>query len=555
MTTSKPFLLKLITYGVAIHGLFYIVSNFIEEFITHRGMGIHFYISEFNVSLPVLFGFTLLYISMYLRRAKWTAWVAAVSIYAVILIVSSIRLFIASVTVDHQLLYMFRGILLPSLILLGLVGYASYFRIRSDIRSFAFSLRFIVLMLAITFVYGVSGMLIMSHSDFHQEITLSKAVHQTIDQMGLTTEELKPHTKRAYIFMDSLTMVSVASVGYGLASLFQPLRARLANQSAQRRKARRLLELYGGDSEDFFKLWPHDKHYFFSANQTSGIAYRVQRGVLVTVGDPFGQSSEVPALLSEFEDFCRLNDWRPAFVHTAPHLTRAYKEAGYTLQKIGEEAIVSLDTFTTVTARKKYFRQIRNRFKKAGYTVELLSPPHSTAVMTQIGNISNAWTRQPGRAERGFLMGWYNEPYIQQCRLAVLKDADGTIQGFINQIESFDPDEANFDFLRHSSKAPSNSNDYLLMEFAAVLYKQGFKRLNMGLCPLSGLDMRDESRKVINTALQFVYSNGDRFYSFNGLRRFKAKYEPQWESRYVAYKGGIPNFSRAIIALDRVLRP
>ena len=125
----------------------------------------------------------------------------------------------------------------------------------------------------------------------------------------------------------------------------------------------------------------------------------------------------------------------------------------------------------------------------------------------------------------------------------------------MNQIESFDQYEANFDFLRHASDAPSNSNDYLLMEFAVMLKGQGFERLNMGLCPLSGLDSKDEERSVIDNALQFVYSNGDRFYSFSGLRRFKAKYEPEWESRYIAYRGGIRSFTKVLTALNKALKP
>ena len=124
----------------------------------------------------------------------------------------------------------------------------------------------------------------------------------------------------------------------------------------------------------------------------------------------------------------------------------------------------------------------------------------------------------------------------------------------MNQIPSYDDKEANFDFLRHSSDAPSNSNDFLLMRFASLLLEQGFERLNMGLCPLSGLDDADEERGVIDNALRFVYANGDRFYSFSGLRRFKAKYEPSWESRYIAYKGGIRGFTRALTALNRTLR-
>jgi phosphatidylglycerol lysyltransferase len=555
MKTKRPFLMQLVAYGVALHGLFLIASAQAEELFVHYGHSIHLHISGFNFNIPLFMGLTLLYVSLYLRRGKWTAWLSAVVIYVAMLLLTATRLFLDAGPQHHELAYMFRGILLPSLLLFGLVQQMHHFKVKSDLRSFAFSVRFIVLVLGVTFIYGVSGMILMDRSDFHREISFGEAMHQTIDQFGLTTDELTPHTRRAKVFLDSLSVVSTASVGYGLISLFQPLRARLSNEVANRKLVRLMLKRYGGNSEDFFKLWPYDKHYFWARNQKSGLAYDVHRGVVVTVGDPFGEPKDFPQLLEQFDEFCRTNDWQSAFIHTVPAYNNLYKDHGYGLQKIGEEAIISLQTFTATTIRSKYFRQINNRFTKNGYRVEMLHPPHSAEVIERLQEISDEWLSQPGRAERGFLMGWFSEAYMQQCDVLVLRDSHGSIQAFLNQVPSYDAAEANFDFLRHSSQAPSNSNDFLLMEFANMLHHEGFTRLNMGLCPLSGLDEKDEERGVIDNALRFVYANGDRFYSFSGLRRFKAKYDPQWESRYIAYRGGIRGFTRVLTALNRALRP
>jgi lysylphosphatidylglycerol synthetase-like protein (DUF2156 family) len=51
-----------------------------------------------------------------------------------------------------------------------------------------------------------------------------------------------------------------------------------------------------------------------------------------------------------------------------------------------------------------------------------------------------------------------------------------------------------------------------------------------------------------------VYSNGDRFYSFSGLHRFKDKYHPDWQDRYIAYPGGVRNFTRILTALNRAMK-
>jgi phosphatidylglycerol lysyltransferase len=109
--------------------------------------------------------------------------------------------------------------------------------------------------------------------------------------------------------------------------------------------------------------------------------------------------------------------------------------------------------------------------------------------------------------------------------------------------------------LRHAGQSLGNINDFLLLAFIDMAREQGYSHLNMGLCPLVGLEDADAATGgIINSVLRFAYSNGDRIYSFSGLHRFKAKYEPEWRSRYIAYKNGLPGFTRTANALVRAMR-
>jgi phosphatidylglycerol lysyltransferase len=226
-------------------------------------------------------------------------------------------------------------------------------------------------------------------------------------------------------------------------------------------------------------------------------------------------------------------------------------------QKIGEEAIVAIDHFLSTVKRDKYFRQITNRYAKLAYTTELLSPPHNQAVIDRLKTVSRDWLALPGRAERVFMMGQFNEAYLQQCPLLVARDAAGTIQAFMNLLPKIgEPTEANYDMLRHTKESPGNVNDFLLMNCIDQLHQLGFKTLNLGLCPLAGMHKTTETEKtVIDGALRFLYANGDRLYSFSGLHRFKSKYQPEWSGRYIAYKGGIRGFTRTLTALNTAMKP
>jgi phosphatidylglycerol lysyltransferase len=233
-----------------------------------------------------------------------------------------------------------------------------------------------------------------------------------------------------------------------------------------------------------------------------------------------------------------------------------YERRGFSLQKLGQEAVVNLEHFQSEVVGGKYFRQINNKFTKQGYSAELLTPPHHTAVINRLRDISNDWLKHGGHEERGFAMGYFSEAYMQACPVMVVRDAAGTIQAFLNQLPAdFDSTEATYDLLRYTRSSLGNSNDYLLMQFASILQKEGYQRLNLGLCPLTGLDEPDDdSTGLIHTFLRFAYANGDRLYSFSGLYRFKSKYQPEWRDRYVAYQGGVRGFSRSMTALMRTMR-
>jgi phosphatidylglycerol lysyltransferase len=150
-------------------------------------------------------------------------------------------------------------------------------------------------------------------------------------------------------------------------------------------------------------------------------------------------------------------------------------------------------------------------------------------------------------------MGYFEESYIGICDVAVARDAAGTIQAFLNLVPAaFDKQEATYDLLRPSKQALGNVNDYLLINLCQQLLQEGYERLNLGLCPLVGLE-GDESKGLIGGFLSFAYANGDRFYSFSGLYRFKNKYQPVWKPRYVVYVGGIRGFSKTMNALMRAM--
>ncbi len=551
MTLSDNFKIKFLASLVALNGLILLGDSLRINFHIHTGLSF----SKLYLTLPVLIGISLVYLSIQLMRVKKTALIASIILY-VIYLTSSIRI-IFSKPINHNLLPMLliKSFFIPLLIIILLLTWRQYYKVKSDISGFKVSIVIASTVLIIAIIYGTTGFLLMDNSDFHQELSFFTSLHYTLDQFNLTTTHpLIAYSNRAKIFLDSLTTISIGAIVYVILALFQPLKSRLSDQNHRKQELMSLMENYPCHSEDYFKLWPNDKHYFINDAKNSILAYKVTSGIALCLGDPIGKSTTFNKLIHDFENICFINDWSVAFIHIKNDHKKIYQNLDFKLQKIGQEAVVDIDNFVLNVKSNKYFRNIITKFEKQGFISEILIPPHHPAIIKRLKEISDDWLKLPGRSERGFAMGYFDTDYLNMCQIFVIRDAANTIQAFSNIVPAeFDKNEATYDLLRNSKDNISNINDYLLIKLIDHLKTNNYTSLNLGLCPLVGLK-NDDDQSVINNILNFAYSNGNRFYSFSGLYRFKAKYDPLWRDRYVAYHGNITGFVKVMNALVRSMK-
>ncbi len=548
---KKNLKIYLISSLIVLHGIFLLIISLDKDFTYKK----YLLQSSFFVNFSVLLGLSLVFLSIQLLRAKKNAWIIGITLYITMTVLFIYDEFFKRTPYIGKVTLL-KGVNLIFLVLLiyFLTKWRKLYKVKSDITSLRFGLLIFTIVMIIMIIYGVSGFMLMDKSDFHRELNFTTSLHYTIDQFNITTQPLRPYTKKARLFMDSLSTVSFLAIVYGLFAIFQPIRFRYEDQSDSRKSMENLLNYSGSESEDFFKIWPHDKKYYLYEDLKAGLAYKVSKGMAICLGDPVGDSRKFKKLITNFQKDCYINNWNVSFVHATDKYLKIYKTLGFNNQLIGQEAVVDINVFSNVTSKNKYFRHISNKFIKQSYSCEILTPPHNEAVLNRLEEVSKQWLSIPGRSERGFAMGYFSREYMNMCRVYVVRDAASTIQAFINLIPAeFDKEEATYDLLRHSTNQIGNINDYLIINFIEYLKNNGYKKLNMGLSPLSGIDEnKTKDFSLINTLLKLVYANGNRFYSFQGLYRFKSKYEPTWRNRYVVFRG--PSFSGFIKTMNALVK-
>jgi phosphatidylglycerol lysyltransferase len=133
-------------------------------------------------------------------------------------------------------------------------------------------------------------------------------------------------------------------------------------------------------------------------------------------------------------------------------------------------------------------------------------------------------------------MGCFDARYLARFDCAVVRSG-ARIVAFAN-IWTAGSTELSVDLMRYADGAPKNVIDFLLIECMLWGKAQGYRWFNLGMAPLSGLEEHPLA-PVWHKLGRLVSRYGENFYHFEGLRKYKEKYQPVWRPRYLAAPGGV----------------
>jgi phosphatidylglycerol lysyltransferase len=489
----------------------------------------------------VLIGLTQLYLAFNLAQYKRMAWWLASVMSVVAFAVQYLR---------HAHLF---ELLLPLVLFGSLLLARNQYRVRSEPLLILAGIRRACLIIAIATFAGTCALWEISPVHFGVDFDIWPAFSHSVAIVLLGQNNLHPLTRHAQQFLDTLHLLGILSYAFVIYSLFRPLYDRFVLTPHNQREVERLIRLYGDSSEDIFKLWPADKSYFFEEQHEGFIAYKLANGCAIALADPICAAHIRTSFTKQFADYCAQHGWIPVFIQVPDISLTLYEHTGYNSIKIGESAVINLATFVETTARNKHFRNIANRFIKQGYEVAYYRSPHSPGLLQELRRISDSWLTLPGRSERGFGLGYFDETYLQMSHVTVLCDATGQIVAFANQQPNYSHTQDSIDLMRHTADAPPNVMDFLLHQMLLKSYSDGWKTFDLGLVPLAGVG-REKAAPTYEKLMSVFYERGDRVFAFSGLYRFKNKFEPEWEPNHLVYNARQTSLPRIVLALANVLR-
>ena len=331
-------------------------------------------------------------------------------------------------------------------------------------------------------------------------------------------------------------------------SIFRP--TRFINQQpdlAEKSEIERLLKAHSQSSEDYFKLWPDDKQYYFNTKRSGFIAYKVAGGIAFALADPIASThAQRQALLDSFLDYCHQQGLSVCFLMVTDMTQNIYRQR-LRLAKIGSSGVIDIKQFHEQTVLNKWWRWRINKSTKLGYTYRSHMPPHDQKLLNNLASVSETWLKRAHHQEQSFALGYYDDDYMQKCHIHALYNDHGELVAFTNQLPTYaSNNQATVDLIRFMPDADGAMPALIAHALAKLQAEAKFKRFDLGFVPLAKVDS-----KLASIARRLAESR----FSYSGLEQFKGKFKPDWQPNYIAYDGDIINLALIVANLDKVLDP
>ncbi|PNA02918.1 MULTISPECIES: bifunctional lysylphosphatidylglycerol flippase/synthetase MprF [unclassified Pseudomonas] len=295
--------------------------------------------------------------------------------------------------------------------------------------------------------------------------------------------------------------------------------------------------LLASDQPDGGLALTGDKALLFHPNDNAFLMYARRGRSLVALYDPIGPAQERAEMIWQFRDLCDLHHARPVFYQVRAENLPFYMDIGLTAIKLGEEARVDLRRFD-IDAKGKEMKDLRytwNRGGRDGLALEIHEPGH--APLEALKEISDAWLSGKNVREKGFSLGRFSPEYLQHFRIALIR-FQGRPVAFANLLETHSNELASLDLMRAHPEAPKLTMEFMMVGLILHYKSHDYGRFSLGMVPLSGLQPR-RGAPLTQRLGSMVFQRGEQLYNFQGLRRFKDKFQPDWEPRYMAVPAGL----------------
>ena len=302
---------------------------------------------------------------------------------------------------------------------------------------------------------------------------------------------------------------------------------------------RALLREGGGGTLGFMGTWPGNS-YWFTADGQSAVAYRVIRKVALTVSDPVCAEGAERETVEAFIAYCESQGWSACFYSFHERFLPVFQSFGWQYMSVGEETVIDLPGFELAGKAWQKVRQPLNRGEREGITT-LWSTWNDlpTRYVREITAVSEEWVAHKKLPEMGFTLGGMEELKDSDVGIFLALDKDGGIEATTSWLPSWTDGKITgwtIDFMRRSDGSMPGIMEFIIASAALHMKEQGAQVLSLSGAPLATKPGEEPAVPgVMDRLLGWLGEMLEPAYGFTSLFRFKSKFNPRYDTIYMAY--------------------
>jgi lysylphosphatidylglycerol synthetase-like protein (DUF2156 family) len=281
------------------------------------------------------------------------------------------------------------------------------------------------------------------------------------------------------------------------------------------------------------------RSYYFNVEGTAAIAYCARLGLAVVSGDPIGQRSHFPKLVSDFAAMCRRRGWRIVVLGCGEQWLGLWEDRaaiGQSLRPvpIGRDVVIDVCRFDMVGRKYRNLRQAVQRTRNIGITTEVVAEDQlDVTLATELAEVLYA-SHRGARVERGFsmILDHALEGRYPGVRLIIARDSRGRVQGFQRYATAGGGTDVTLDVPWRRPGAPNGIDERMSVDMIADCKNSGGRRLSLAFGAFPEI-FDNDNRTLVEASYYALIHLGRSLIKLESLYRYLRKFHAFGERRYV----------------------
>lgn len=432
-------------------------------------------------------------------------------------------------------------------ILAGLWWFRHHFDADSDPRRARWGVVVLLIGVLTAVLYAVVGTALLENQ-LRPEFGLITTLETLAASLAGSPARYHALTERAGWFLTTLPVVSYSLVLAALILLLRPVFApRVA--VADRERLHRLLQSIGRNHISHLAV--HGASSYHWVGPDSCVAYTLRGRTALALGDPIAPPEAMERALAGFVAYCDRQDWIPAFYQI--NEPKPYRQLGLALVPVGAEALLRPQEFTLGGRRRADLRYALHRCEKEGLHFSFATGPQVLEELgPQLHEVSGSWLHSHRSPELGYSLGTLATLSDPDIVVGVATTREGRLEAFVSWLPVPARQGWTLDLMRRRPDSAYGVIQTLIVKSIEEAARRGIAEVSLGMTPR--VIRAHDVPTGLDRALRAMYWGLDRFQRSGSLHRFKEKFGPTWEDRYLA----IPSMAvlpEVMVALVRAHLP